>query len=125
MENQASQMLKTIIEYLDNLTEGSVAIAKKFQEGNEVQANGQLISYIDGLIHVVDTIETLKSTNVVKYDEIDNVNLSEKLLEMEQAMLKKDYVLLSDILEYEMSEMLQQLKDILASDKGQVLQPRA
>lgn len=109
MDKQYSDLIDTMNSYLEVLINASENIANIFRTGNEADATTQLIQYIEGLIWLVEAIDTINA-NGSNLTDVSTKDLNNKLKEMEQAMLNKDYVLLADILEYEMSELLGELK---------------
>lgn len=113
MEQQIIELLDSVHECLAIVIQDSSDIARDFQAGNTGRANTQLIEYIENVTCLVNALDTLgaKQPNIVAKVEINA--LQNVLVEMEQAMRSQDYVLLADILQYEIKEELTQIQEAL------------
>ena len=110
MENKITELMGTVKECLEFVINESSTIATEFQMGNTGKANQKLINYIENVSCLVSAVDALRGKNV---DLVANVKIGElqKVLEeMEKAMLSQDYVLLADILEYEIKEVLVEIQ---------------
>ncbi len=110
MENEVFDLITSMESYLDNLIYASDDIATNFRAGNESQGAIQLVKYIEGLMWLVEAVDALKSANINDIEDEKTSELRSILSVMEHAMADKDYVLLADILEYEIGESLRVLQ---------------
>ncbi|TCS83314.1 hypothetical protein [Tepidibacillus fermentans] len=106
MKKQLIELLDTIIKYLSKLINATDEIAEQFQLGNEGKAIQLLKAYIEGIAWLVEAIETIQSLDQKYLSNILIRTLTEKLIEMEASLTNQDYVLFSDLLQYEMKEIL-------------------
>jgi len=112
MKEKMLELLESIELYLPKLVAASANMAEDIQAGNEGQAFVILKDYIEGMMWLTEAISTIKSINSEYLATVNLEELTGKLRDLEQAMSSQDYVLLADILEYEIQEIL---KDYLSS----------
>lgn len=104
MEQQVMELKDSTIECLEVLINNSSEIAKEFQAGNTGRANQCLIGYIENIACLVEAVEVLRRQGEIV--NVETSSLQNVLQEMEQAMSSRDYVLLADVLEYEIKDVL-------------------
>lgn len=109
MNKQVRDLVESIKECLDILITSSTEIAMDFQAGNETKAMQHFGQYLDNFVCLVEAITAIKISGSHLFADAE-VELRDKLSEMENAIVAKDYVLLADILEYEIKELLSALE---------------
>ena len=110
MDKKIMELVESIKECLDILIKSSTEIAMDLQGGNETKAMQYLTKYLDNFICVVEAVIAIKTSGSHLFADTAELQLREKLSEMEQAIISKDYVLLADIIEYEINELLSTLR---------------
>lgn len=111
MENaEKLEIIKTAVEYLDKLIEGINATVELYQGGNEGKANDNMIDIIDGLQWLITAIG---ATSDIQKERVQLNEINEHLSEIISAFENTDYVLLGDLLEYEISPVIKNWKNIL------------
>ncbi|MBO8159607.1 hypothetical protein [Thermosyntropha sp.] len=106
MKKELLELLESLENYVPKLINASSDMAENIQSGNEGKAFLILKDYIEGIMWTVEAIDTIKSLGSQYLTEIELELLNDKLKCFEEAMLNQDYVLLADILEYEIKEVL-------------------
>lgn len=105
MEPIIIETLDSLKEYTPRLKEASESIAESLQSGDQNKSVQQLPQFFEGIQWVVSAINGLKQNG---YDlSVDTLYLNEFLKEIEEAIINQDYVLLADLLEYEISPILE------------------
>jgi acetylornithine deacetylase/succinyl-diaminopimelate desuccinylase-like protein len=110
MNKQIMDLVESIQECIQILIASSEEIAKELQSGNETKAMQQLAQYLENFMCLVEAIAAIRSTGSDYFNAVNELDLRDKLSEMEQAFISKDYVLLADIVEYEINELLSTLE---------------
>ena len=122
IENIASKMLDDMPVQIDSITEGMLKSAELFRVADEQEANLNFIKILNSLRSFVNFITQLKKTNVINWDalEIDEMNIDthyEKLIKLIDEMLDvqedEDWILLADLIEYELNPIMKKWKDFL------------
>lgn len=103
MEKQI-EVLRTAYEYLNKLTKGTLEAAEYFHSGQEYKGFQSVSLIADGILWLVEAIEL---TRLVQKEQITTEGILAKINEINNAMLKKDIVLVADLLEFEVVPMLQ------------------
>ena len=108
MDSKTSEMndlFITLNDYLTKLIPAVKECANHYQTGQLNEGSNLLISMIEGLNWVVGTAANI---------QIHDINIKEintKLNEIVKAFENEDYVLIGDLLEYEISPVMQELLD--------------
>ena len=120
---KAAELLRGMGEYLGRLSEGAGGVADKFRIGDEEDANTQLGKALDGLGVFTDLLETVKSLSrtdlsVVADESGEGLGAKEgrllkALKDMEGAQVNKDWVLVADILEYDVAPLIGEWRALL------------
>ncbi|SHH20654.1 hypothetical protein SAMN02744040_01216 [Tepidibacter thalassicus DSM 15285] len=108
MNNQKLEILKTIDEYLEKLIYDIKDTIEFFQNGNEGKGNEMVVEVIQALN---DIIEGINITSDIQKEKIEISKINEYLMEMVYALENRDYVLIADLLEYEIIPVLENWKD--------------
>jgi len=103
MEEQI-EVLRTAYEYLDKLMKGTLVAADDFHSGQENKGFQSVSLIADGTLWLIEAIEL---TRQVQKKEIMTAGIMAKITEINEAMQKKDMVLIADLLEFEVVPILQ------------------
>ncbi|MBE6044704.1 MAG: hypothetical protein E7216_10820 [Clostridium thermopalmarium] len=104
------ETLQTANEYIVKLEAGIVELARLFKSHNEGQA-AQMIPYvIDGMEWLSDA---MRLTVGIHQQEIHFDEVNSNLLEIVEAFNNEDYILASDLFEYEILPVIHQWKDTI------------
>lgn len=113
MEKIYIETLLELEKYNQKLTLASEDIVNLLREQREDKALGLFISAIDGFNWVLEVISYTKFI-LEEYDFIgDFENINEIFKEMIEALQNQDYVLLGDLIEYEMVPFLKDIQSTL------------
>jgi hypothetical protein len=120
---KAAELLRGMGEYLGRLSEGVGGVADKFRIGSEEEANTLLGKALDGLGVFTELLETVKhlsktdlSAIVDETGEIlsgKETRLLKALKDLEAAQVNKDWVLVADILEYDVAPLIGEWRKLL------------
>ncbi|MBI5179040.1 MAG: hypothetical protein HZA04_07240 [Nitrospinae bacterium] len=120
--NVSVRALDSMSEYLDGLAGMVEQSADKFRMDDEVEANKYFISCVEGLQTFVGIIDKVKTLNGLDFGKMthEGTSIGEKesallgvLNSLFEIQMKKDWVSLADILEYELSPLIIEWKAIL------------
>ncbi|WP_427338108.1 hypothetical protein [Caloranaerobacter sp. DY30410] len=112
---QMKEVLKGLYIYLGRLIPGIAKTAELYQGGNEGKANENMIDIIDGINWIIEGITV---TSEIQKEKINITDMNEHFDEMVQAFENSDYVLLSDLLEYEIVPILEKWKEKISVSIG-------
>lgn len=116
MEKEMMRLIKNINTVIDQLIKNINEIIECYRGGEEGKANKKMVTSIDDLLVIVDGI---KVTEQVQKEKIEVEKINEYLVEMIGAFENNDYVLLCDLLEYEIIPILNEFKEkILVTIEG-------
>lgn len=104
------EFFNEVIAYFERLELGILDIVQKYQSGEEGEANNLMAQMIDGLICTIDGLSLTKNFQKGNL-EIENMN--KFLNEINEALEKMDFILVSDLLEYEILPILKDWKEII------------
>lgn len=109
-QQQVKELFESYNEYLARLVPGTLAIAELLHKEDISNALSQIVDFSNGIDWLVEATELLKmSAQVVELD----INKVVGFLEIvNEGLEKKDYVLVADILEFEISEYFKKLSRI-------------
>lgn len=106
------ETLQTANEYVLKLEAGIAEAARLFKSGNEGQAT-QMVPYIvDGVEWLSDA---MRLTVGIHKKEIHFDEINSNLLEIVEAFNNEDYILASDLFEYEILPIISQWKGIISN----------
>lgn len=103
---EEKELLKTVDNYLYNLRNGIKNVSDLIQEGKEQEALNIIAQIADGLQWVEEAI------NATKYYHDNKLSLKEMnefLKEISEALENEDYILVSDLFEYEIMPIMKKL----------------
>lgn len=105
------EALQTANEYSERLIEGVNDAVNYFKGGDENKAVEMMVDIIDGIQWIVQVM-----CLSFKNEDIEKIN--EHLTEMTTALENLDYILVSDILDYEIIPILKNWKVKIANEVG-------
>lgn len=105
---EMKEVLLGIYNYLNKLENGIEDIIEKYQAGDEGQGNRMMIQVIDSMAWI---IEGISSTREIQEEKIDVDKINEHLKEIITAFENRDYILLGDLLEYEINPIIDDWKN--------------
>lgn len=105
------ETMQSLINYLPKMVDASNEMATQFQMGNEGKALSRMPNYVEGLQWIVDAISGIQKNG--QLNEINLFSLKECFGEVTNCLEIKDYVLLSDLLEYEIAPKLEGWNSII------------
>ncbi len=92
-------------DYLPKLIQATSSISHGLQSGNEVEAMAVLPDVITGLQWLVEAVRGMQGNGCDL--DISSDLLTAHFHELEQALRVKDYILLADLFEYEITPTLE------------------
>ncbi|XJZ26946.1 hypothetical protein ACF5W4_16715 [Bacillota bacterium Lsc_1132] len=107
---EVKELLITSKEFLANLIDDTKDICELLQGAEETQALKLMPELFDGIFLIIKAMSQLESNDVTI---MINESISDRLHELEEAMIIRDNVLICDILEYEIVPILQQWYEAL------------
>lgn len=102
---EKEEVLRSVGDFLEKLIQEIEYSVNLFQGGKENEACQHITDIIEVLISIVDGISL---TNEIQKNKINISEINEYLIEINQCFNNKDYILLSDLLEYEVMPILSQ-----------------
>lgn len=97
---------ESCINYLPKLINATDMIAENIQTGNSEWVD-LLTQFIDGLTWVKEAVSGLKNIDPQILISIDIEQLNKHLEECNSALVQRDFVLLSDVIKYELKPLLE------------------
>lgn len=108
------ELLTTAYEYLERFEKGCTTIIELFRQGDDTEALNMLTDALEGISWLLDAF---KLTADIIDTNTDIKEITTTLKEIEEALLDIDYIMIADLIEYEIitkaKNWKQQLKDIL------------
>lgn len=108
MNNEKIDALRSADEYLYNLKNGIKNIVELIQEGKEYEGINFISQVADGIDWVVSVI---KLTKDIQKNEIEIEDINEHIEEIIEALENEDYILISDLFNYEILPILDRIHD--------------
>lgn len=101
-----NESLTELVNYLVHLEKGTNDTISKIRNNELAEANQKLILIFEGLQWAVDVLRYTKHLFEQKEIIIEEQKLLEIIAELDHAIKNDDYLLTADILEYEISELI-------------------
>ncbi|OPZ91437.1 MAG: hypothetical protein BWY74_01962 [Firmicutes bacterium ADurb.Bin419] len=113
MENMElkREVIDSAVEYINKVVLGIGGIVEDFQSGREDKATNTMAQLIDGLHWLLQAIEGTKDVQGDNFIDISAVNPI--FSQLTEAFENTDYVLLGDLLEYELTPIMKNWKERL------------
>lgn len=106
MKDIILETVSTLKEYLPRLIAASKKLPESLQSGNQLKAINELPEYFEGLQWVLSALVGLQKNGY--FIEVSSSDLNSYLLEVEESIKSQDYVLMADLLEYEILPKLEE-----------------
>lgn len=106
------EIRQTAAEYLPKLARGLTAIAELIRNGNEAEGAHFFVQATQGLRWLVGLLANIHLVSALEIEKF-----KENLNTLLTAWENKDYVLISDLLEYELAPFVEQVNSVLLSLK--------
>ena len=115
--------LSNALDYLEKLIPGFDQAADLFRMGNEQEANKYYIQILDGMDWFSEVVNVVMSSEGEGQEpenslRIRQAKLTDLMSQMLEANKNQDWVLLADILEYEMTPFYKEWQTILSKLKN-------
>lgn len=105
MNKEKLEVLNTAKEYMINLNKAIIKSSEYLQNGDYFNGTNLIISITDGLEWIVQLITLRKDI----YEEDMKVNkLIDNIKEIVEAFENEDYILIGDLLQYEVSPIIEE-----------------
>jgi hypothetical protein len=109
MDNNIDEILKTLVEYIGRFKNGIIETAELFQRYEESKGTTQLVQIIDGMEWITEALVATK-----KLDEERRAVLNNNLNEIVNALENGDFILVGDLLQYELLPIIEEIeKDLV------------
>jgi hypothetical protein len=106
---------KSCEEYLPRLINACDIISEKIQI-NDVEWFNIYELFLEGLSWFVSAVQGIKNVSENELTEVDMREFDILLKEVEETLSNKDYVMLADLLAYELKEKLSEYLEIIKRD---------
>ncbi len=122
VEEMASKILDDLPSQIDAINSGLLEAAELYRVADEQEANLNFIKMLTTLRNFVTFITQLKKTNIIDWNKLsvegtDIDTLYEKLSKLIDEMLDvqedEDWILLADLIEYELKPIMSKWKEFL------------
>lgn len=107
MENLIEETLQSCREYIGKLLAAHEQLATYFQANQEARGLDLFKQYVEGIDWLQQAIRGIQN---VEKDRIPGIRVDElnpQLLAMEEALRNRDFILLGDLLDFEVSPILE------------------
>lgn len=110
------EVVESAIEYIDRVIIGIEGINEDFQRGREDRATNSIVQLIEGIQWLLHAIE---GTRAIHGDiSIDIAGINPIFNQLVEALENADYVLLGDLLEYEIIPVVKEWQEKLILVQG-------
>jgi hypothetical protein len=109
MENKL-EVLKDAYNYIDNLNSGIEELGNAINSGNEEKGVKLIPLICDGIEWIIQVISLTRN---LQKEEISVGDLNEKLEETIEALDNEDFILVGDLFSYEITPILNEIKNKL------------
>lgn len=99
--------MELLTEYMNDIEKNIIMITEFFYQNNNQEALVCMPELLDGILKMAGILETLE--NISEEDKQEFVKI---LTEALKAMEEKDYVLLADILQYDMIDKIEKIRNM-------------
>lgn len=100
MEFNKEEVLDEYILYIKNLPSGLEKMVKNIEDENYEKVNAQITLFVEGMQWLLSASKYLASQDIIANDSFEQLNTHLEILL--EGLEKNDYVLMSDIIEYEL-----------------------
>ncbi|MDF2882750.1 MAG: hypothetical protein K0R54_3307 [Clostridiaceae bacterium] len=107
MNKDNMELLLNLKDYGEKLNSGIIKTSEYFQSYDEANGSKLMISIIDGLQWFLDAAVSCS----ILYNKVDLININSKFKELVEAFENQDYVLIGDLLQYELLPIIQKIRN--------------
>ena len=104
------ELYKSAVDYLPKLAKGLMAVAELMHSGNDADGAYFFIKATDGLRWLAGFLRNMTAFDYKEIEELGNY-----LSSLLEAWENEDYVLIGDLLEYELAPFVEQVNTCLLS----------
>jgi len=97
---------ESLLEYIPKLLDAIDKMVTDLQTGKDSWIP-LFESFLEGISWTIEAIQGIKNVNANVLTMIDMKGLNAQILEMKQALEQQDFVLLTDMLQYELKPLLE------------------
>jgi len=108
MDKQMEELVVTVSEYINRLIEGIMETAELFQSYEENKGIAFICEISEGIEWITDALVTINKLSEKKIIEMNN-----KLNEVVAALENEDYILVGDLLQYELLPVIEEINNNL------------
>ncbi|WP_434296949.1 hypothetical protein [Clostridium sporogenes] len=108
MNKEKLEVLNTAKDYMINLNSSIIKSAEYLQNGDYFNGTNLIIGITDGLEWIIQLITLRKD---IYEEEIEVNNLIDNIKEVVDAFENEDYILIGDLLQYEISPIVAEYYD--------------
>lgn len=112
------EVIDSAVEYINRVVVGIEGIIEDFQSGREDKATNSMVQLVEGIQWLLQAIEGTK--DVQGENSIDNSGINHIFSQLVEALGNTDYVLLGDLLEYEITPVMKEWKEKLTLIQGEL-----
>ena len=120
----AEKVLEDIPNKIDEITAGLKEAAELYRVADEQEANLNFVKVVTTLRDFINFITQLKRVNIINWENLDLEDDYEKLIKLIDEMLDvqedEDWILLADLIEYELTPIMESWKEITAKMKDNI-----
>lgn len=103
-----NDIVESFENYLDRLPKGSLWISEQLRKDNLHEAFKAIEDFSEGMLWMQEANIFLKQHEIKT--NLDFMKITEFLLEINEGMILKDYILIADIFEYEIPSFFESVK---------------
>jgi hypothetical protein len=107
MESLVEDTLKCSKDYIIKLIEAHEQLAVFFQGNEEGKGLETFKLYVEGIDWLQQALRGVQNINNGILPSVNVEDINPKLVELEEALLQRDYILLADLLEYEITPIFE------------------
>jgi len=112
----ADKFLEDLPNKIDGIIEGLKEAAELYRVADEQEANLNFVKVINALREFINFIAQLKRVDIIEWDKLNLEEDYEKLINLMDEMVDvqedEDWILLADLIEYELSPLMESWKNI-------------
>jgi len=120
----AEKILEDIPVKIDEIISGLKEAAELYRVADEQEANLNFVKVVTALRDFINFISQLKRVEIIKWENLDLEDDYEKLIKLIDEMLDvqedEDWILLADLIEYELSPLMESWKEITSKMKDNI-----
>ena len=108
MKDKIQEMRESVINYIPKLKDGIMEASEFFQKYEENKGTALLVQITEGIKWIIDAVVAIKELKEEKVVEVNN-----KLNEIVDALENEDYILVGDLLQYELLPEIEEIENNL------------